>query len=141
MLEWWKDLVRPIRRIDPQFGSLRYLRDARFWEGRAAFSPIDADVEVLIAGEPSGPTGEQRAFFDELQTRYDALWPDVLRVMETEARRLEITSRAFVLVCVDLPAPGDADGDWALSYETNPPSWHFTVQMKAWTPVEVLAEC
>jgi hypothetical protein len=59
MLEWWKDLVRPIRTTDPQFGKLRYLRDARFWEGRATFSPIAAEIEVLIPGEPSGPADKQ----------------------------------------------------------------------------------
>jgi hypothetical protein len=36
MLEWWKDLVRPIRRTDSKFGELRYLRDARFWEAMPA---------------------------------------------------------------------------------------------------------
>jgi hypothetical protein len=46
MFEWWKDLVRPIRTTDPQFGKLRYLRDARFWEGQAVLSPIAAEVEV-----------------------------------------------------------------------------------------------
>ena len=142
MFEWWKDLVRLIRRTDAQFGSLRYLRDARFWEGRALFSPIAAEVEVLIPGEQSGPADEQRAFFNEIQTRYDSLWPEILKVLETEARRLEIKSREFVVVCVDLPAPGgDADRDWALSYETKPPSWHFTVQMTAWMPAQVVAEC
>ena len=142
MFEWWKDLVRPIRTTDPQFGNLRYLRDARFWEGHAAFSPIAAEVEVLIPGEPSGPADEQRAFFNEIQTRYDSLWPEILRVLETEARRLEIESREFALVCVDLPAfDGDVDRDWALSYETKPPSWHFTVRMTAWMPAGVVAEC
>jgi len=143
MLEWWKDLVRPIRRTDPQFGKLRYLRDARFWEGHAGFTPIGTEVEVLIPGEPSGPTDQQRAFFDDLQKRYDSLWPELHKVLEAEARRLEIDSREFVLVCTDLPAPGvtSADCDWALSYETKPSSWHFTVRMTAWMPAEVVAEC
>lgn len=142
MFEWWKDLVRPIRKTDPQFGKIRYLRDARFWEGHAAFSPIAAEVEVLIPGEPSGPADEQRAFFDDIQKRYDLLWPDVLKVLDTEALRVESDGREFVLVCVDLPAPsGGGDCEWALSYETKPPSWHFTVQMKGWMPAEVVAEC
>jgi hypothetical protein len=93
MLEWWKDLVRPIRRTDPQFGKLRYLRDARFWEGRAAFSPIASEVEVLIPGEPSGPADDQRAFFNDIRKRYDSLWPDVLTVLDTEARRVENARR------------------------------------------------
>jgi hypothetical protein len=142
MFEWWTDLVRPIRKTDAQFGRLRYLRDARFWEGRAFFLPTAAEVEVLIPGQLSGPANEQRAFFNEIQTRYDALWPEILKKLETEAHRLEINRREFIVVCVDLPAPGDdADREWALSYETKPPSWHFTVHMKAWVPAEIVAEC
>ena len=140
MLEWWKDLVRPIRKTDSQFGELRYLRDARFWEGKARFTPIAPEVEVLIHGEPSGPTDQQRAFFEDIQKRYDAFWPGVRRALEEEGRRLEIDNREFVLVCVDLPSLGLADSDWALSYETEPPSWHFTVLMIGWLPAEVVAE-
>jgi hypothetical protein len=62
--------------------------------------------------------------------------------IDTEARRVEIERREFVLVCVDLPVASDgADCEWALSYETRPPSWHFTVQMKGWMPADVVAEC
>jgi hypothetical protein len=34
------------------------------------FTPTAAEVEILIEGETSGPTTQQRAFFDELQKRY-----------------------------------------------------------------------
>jgi hypothetical protein len=143
MLEWWKDLVVPIRRTDPQFGRLRYLRDARFWEGHADFTPVATDVEVLIHGEPSGPTDQQRTFVDEVRQRYDSLWPNVHKVLETEARRLEIDSREFVLVAVSVPATSGTSlqTGWELSYETKPSSWHFTVRMTGWLPVGVVAEC
>lgn len=143
MLEWLKDLVRPIRITDPRFGQLRYLRAARFWEGRVAFPPIANDVEILIDGEPSGPMPQQRAFFDELQTRYESLWPELQAILATEARRLEIDVQDFVLVCLTLPAPSGSglETEWDLSYETNPRSWHFMVQMRGWLPAVVVAEC
>ncbi len=143
MLEWWKDLIRPIRMVDPRFGNLRYLRDAGFWEGRAVFVPTGTDVEVLIAGHSSGPTDEQRVFFDELQGRYNSLWAELRKTLEIEARRVEIDAVKFVLVCVDVPPAGvdRSDGEWALSYQTDPPSWHFTVRMRGWTPTDVIAEC
>lgn len=144
MLEWWKDLIRPIRIKDSRFGNLRYLRDARFWEGQAAFVPTHTVVEVLISGEPSGPTEQQRVFFDELEQRYNSLWPEVRKRLETEAQRAQIDgAREFILVCVDLPPAGSigSDPEWALSYETDPRSWHFTVRMTGWTPADVVAEC
>jgi hypothetical protein len=39
MFAWLKDLVHPIRKRDPRFGDMRYLRDAKFWEGTIAFQP------------------------------------------------------------------------------------------------------
>ena len=50
--------------------------------------------------------------------------------------QLDTESREFVLVGVSLPRPtGEIlEKDWELSYETSPPSWHFTVQMKGWSP-------
>ena len=111
-------LIRPIRMVDPRFGNLRYLRDAGFWEGRAVFVPTGTDVEVLIAGHSSGPTDEQRIFFDELQGRYNSLWAELCKTLEIEARRVEIDAVKFVLVCVDVPPAGvdRSDGEWALSY-------------------------
>lgn len=144
MFEWWKDLIRPIRIKDSRFGNLRYLRDARFWEGQAAFVPTHTVVEVLISGEPSGPTEQQRVFFNELEQRYNSLWPEVRKRLETEAQRAQIDgAREFILVCVDFPPAGSigSDPEWALSYETDPRSWHFTVRMTGWTPSDVVAEC
>jgi hypothetical protein len=40
---------------------------------------------------------EQRAFFEDLQKQNDSLWPQVLKVLETEARRLEIDSRELMI--------------------------------------------
>lgn len=132
MLEWWKDLIRPIRLVDSRFGNLRYLRDARFWEGRAAFAPTGTEVEVLISGHSSGPTEQQRIFFSELQERYNSLWAELHRTLAIEAQRVHIDTRTLVLACIDVPQAGSdgSDAEWALSYETQPPSWHFTVQMR-----------
>ena len=141
MLEWWKDLFRPIRVSDARFGSLRFLRDARFWEGRAHFHPIDGEVEVLIHGSAAGPTDKQRAFFEEAERRYPELWPAVRAKLLVEAKQVELNVEEFALVCVDVPESPTSVTEWQLSYETRPPSWHFTVTMRDWQPHDVLAEC
>ena len=72
MRDWWKDLFRPIRVTDARFGRLRFLRDARFWEGQSALLlAVGGDVEVLICGIFGGrpPTDQQRSFFAEVERR------------------------------------------------------------------------
>jgi hypothetical protein len=142
MLEQLKDLIRPIRVRDSVFGDLRYLRDARFWEGTVIFAPTGQEVEVLIFGEPTGPTEEQRRFFREATDQYDAIWPVIRERLASEAAHVRARPASeFVLVCVDVPARVDGKPEWELSYETQPPSWHFTVTMQGWTPGHVVAEC
>jgi hypothetical protein len=143
MLDWLKDLVSPIRIDDSRFGTIRYLRDARFWEGKARFAPTGSEVEVLIPGGPRGPTSEQYVFYDHLQARYEALWPDLRERLAAEALRVQVDTRDFALVCIDLPDPAAAQSpaEWSLGYETSPPSsWYFTVEMDGWTPAEVVTD-
>jgi hypothetical protein len=75
-----------------------YLSDARFWEGKASFRPIDRDVEVLILCDATGPRDEQRTFFDNLEARYDSLWPAIKERLDTEARRVGVLTNKFELV-------------------------------------------
>jgi hypothetical protein len=142
MLEWVKDIVLPVRTEDQLFGSLLFSRAARSWEGRALFRPVNTEIEVLVLGSPAGPSELQRAFFTELERRYEGLRPVVEQHLKSEATRVpSAPGAAFRLVAVDVPEqPGDL-AEWALSYETLPPSWHFTVLMRGWSPSQVVAEC
>ena len=142
MFEFWKDLFRPIRMQDPDFGPLRYLRDARMWEGRLDFAPLGHEVGVVVFGDAGGPTDRQRAFFGELVARYDGLWPAIRGMLEAAARDhgLEAATR-FRFDCFSIPEqPGDT-ADWDLSYETEPPSrFYFNVMFKGWTPEMVVVD-
>jgi hypothetical protein len=141
MLDWWKDLFLPVRATDSRFGPLRYLRDARFWEARVHFSPVDGDVEVLIHGSRSGPTDQQRSFFAEAERRYPIVWPAIHEHLLDEAKRGHANASEFHLVCVDVPEDPSPVAEWRLSYETSPPTWHFTVTMQNWQLAGVHAEC
>jgi hypothetical protein len=141
MLEWWKDIFRPIRVTDPQFGSLRFLRHSAFWEARAQFHPIDGTVEVLIHGSPTGPTDEQRAFFEMVERRYQEIWPAVRVKLLEEAKWVDSDDEEFKLVCVDVPESPASAAEWQLSYEGPSRCWYFTVTMRDWQPQHVHAEC
>lgn len=141
MLSWFKDLVAPLRRHDPRLGALRYLRDARIWEGRTSFRPIGREIELLVRGEDGGPTAVQRMFFDEVENRYESLWPTIKKKLAAEALSVGATAETFELVAVSVPTEPGERAEWELSYESRPRSWHFTVQMEGWRSRDVVAEC
>jgi hypothetical protein len=141
MFEWWKDLVSPIRIHDPRFGPLRFLRDACFWEGRAAFEPVGTDIEVILFGSEAGPTEQQRSFFADVQRHYRALWPAVQTRLLDEARRVKLSDPRFELAAIVLPSNPTATAEWQLTYDTEPASWHFTVTVQDWQPKTAFAEC
>jgi hypothetical protein len=119
------------------------VRDARFWEGRALFTPTGTHIEVLIDGDVSGPTDQQREFYDDIEKQYESWWPPVLRALKREAAQLGVEGQRVVFVAISIGRPDGARviREWELSYETTPKSWHFTVRMREWLPVAVVAEC
>lgn len=66
MFEWWKDVFRPLRIEDRDFGQMRFLRQTSTWECQAHFPPIKGPVEVLIEGDSTGPTASQRETWQAL---------------------------------------------------------------------------
>ena len=142
-LEWLKDLMRPIRRVDAQLGAIRYHREARFWEGASDFAPTGRQVELLIDASYRGPTEDQRSFFSELERRYAALLPRIASLLRAGARHATGSdSYDFILVAIEIPPPDAlrSSAEWSLSYETMPPKLHLTVQLTGWTPQRVIPE-
>ena len=143
MLNWIKDLVRPIRLADPVLGTLRYLRDTRTWEGWIEFAPTGTQVEILLTGPLSGPSAEQRAFLSQLETRYADLWPRVERELREAVPGDDQVPGRFVLKGIDLPETLSAETEWELCYESEPAAELscFAVQLQGWRPVNVSVEC
>jgi hypothetical protein len=134
-------LFSPIRKVDPFFGQLRYLRDAKFWEGKINFVPLQRRLEILIDGTAAGPSEEQAQLYKEIESRYNEIWPYVQDKLKSEARNIKLENiKSFELVCIsiteDIQTP-----TFELSYEARPPSWNFTVMMENWQPTNALAEC
>jgi hypothetical protein len=97
-----KDLLRPIRLTDPVFGRIRFLRDARFWEGNCPFPPAGKDVEVLIHAAQTGPSAGQRELFLEIAERYGDLSQVLLPDLRTYAKASGIEATAFQVVCISM---------------------------------------
>ncbi len=141
MLKWLRDLIVPIAADDPLFGKMQYHRDVELWEGSAMFRPLGRVVEVLIWCGRSGPTPEQRAFFEYAQRHYDAIAPEVANQLSAEASRIGIGSTTLDLVAVSIPKRPADDAEWELAYDSRSSQWHFRVQMRGLTPQSVIGEC
>jgi hypothetical protein len=143
MIEWLKDMVRPIWLTDPQLGRMRYLRDTGTWEAWTEFPAVGRDVEVLLSGDVTGPTDDQRVFLQELKARYESIFTAVKSnlVEATSADALNAAAVEFTLVVVDLPAEVTDEMSWELCYETEPKARFLAIRMKGWVPTNVSEEC
>jgi len=143
MIDWLKDMIRPIRLTDPQLGRMRYLRQTRTWEGWTEFPAVGRGVDVLLSGDVTGPTADQRVFLQELKARYEGIFPAVRSnlVEATAAGALSAAAVEFILVGLNLPAEVTDEMAWELCYETEPQTRFLAVQMKGWVPMDVSEEC
>ena len=140
MLNWLADRLQPIRRVDPQFGAMRYVRDGGFWEARVPFDPVASSVDLILSGDLSGPTDQQREFFRAIEQRYLSLVPEVERTLDSYREDAPRDAR-FVLAGIDLPQVVDATTPWELLYNTDPKGWFYAVEVREWEPVGVSEEC
>jgi hypothetical protein len=127
---------RPLRLVDPVFGSLRFQR-VGFWEGRVTFTPTQSEVEVLLDGGPLGPSEAQRHFFTELSSRFHATLPALVKAMRERLASYQGPRKAqtesFTLVCIGLPADPSESSSCELSFE-DASGFHYTVPISGWAP-------
>ena len=71
------DAFKPLTLVDPVFGTLRYQK-VGFWEGKVRFQPLSEEIEVLVDGDATGPTGEQGRWFKEIEGRYASFLPQIV---------------------------------------------------------------
>jgi hypothetical protein len=84
----------------------------------------------------------QREFIKELEKVYPSLAPILeQRLRERAALDPEFSNPlSFKLVAIDLPEDPQ-QSKWELSFETEPPSWFFVVEMEQFSPAQVTIEC
>lgn len=141
MLEWVKDLVRPLWYTDPVFGRLRFLRATGVWEGRLFFTPINADIELFLTDSPHGPGEDQHKWFEQLLQRFDELLGDVIPVLGRAAPASQtISDSDFRLVAVSLSSMTTEPPYWELTFERISTSGQYDVTMEGWVPTRVEPE-
>ena len=132
MFEWWKDLLRPIRVDDPDFGRMCYLRQTSTWECQSPFAPVSGLVEVLIDGEISGPSAAQRQRWRELATHYSRLRAEAEAAIGKVVAEQGIEDFEFRLAATSLPAEVESGPDLELTFgnASGPPQ--FDVEISSW---------
>lgn len=132
MFEWWQDLLRPVRRSDPDFGRMRFLRQTRTWECVAGLAPVRGRVEVLVDADAGGPSEEQRQRWRELPARYEELARQARPMIASLAAEHGIEDFVHELACVSLPAASRSDADLELTFGnvSGPPQ--FDVAVRSW---------
>jgi hypothetical protein len=138
MLDWFKDLLRPIRRDDPDFGKMRFLRQSSTWECEAHFGPTSSRLEVLVFGDPAGPDPRQREIWRELSRHFESLHSQATVRIGEVVDSLKIDDFEMGLAAVAIPEAGIEDFEVELTYghRSGPPQ--FDVRVASWQIREII---
>ena len=136
MLDWLLDVVLPVRCEAPEFGSLRYLRQVRWWEGKGRFQ--GAAIEWLVHAPRSGPDAQQAAFVRELADRYASMLPGIERAMRSTVDDEGLVQPASLqLAHIEVPAIPGSEARWSMSYD-GLPERTLEVMMIGWAVADVV---
>jgi hypothetical protein len=115
---WSKRTFVPLKRVDPRFGPIRFMRMSgahgpSYWEGSGTFA--GGEIEDLVDADEPGPTAAQRARRDELEKRWTSIEPALARFLLTNGTSAQFgtSSREFArwsLGSIAFPGP-DARGE------------------------------
>ncbi|MFN7943379.1 MAG: hypothetical protein U0X73_17435 [Thermoanaerobaculia bacterium] len=132
MFEWWKDVLRPIRMEDRDFGQMRYLRQTSTWECQSPFDLEGGTVEVLIEGEAAGPSAAQRQRWRELPEHYSRLRSEAVAAIGRIIADQRIENFEFRLAAVCLPDALESSPDLELTFGniSGPPQ--FDAEVSSW---------
>ena len=127
------------------FGPLTYQRTSDpaqgYWEGSGFFAPVGRTVEWFIDAGLDGPGESQRAFLQELVTRYADVQLSIAPAFNaffTEWFRRSPPpdwSSVFALTGISVPGDSSLTSEWDLTFDCAEDHEHiFNVPMRGWTP-------
>jgi hypothetical protein len=137
---WLADFVKPVRRVVPPVGEMRYLRQVSWWEGeypfRAGGEP--KQVSVIIRASRDGPKAQQIAFLEEVERRYMERHEEIDGRIREAAREAEVDGDASPVLCA-IELPDDVvRSRWELSYNLSEATC--TVALVGWHIESVVVE-
>jgi hypothetical protein len=112
---------------DDFFGVLTFMsfKDStkNYFEGKGKFKPTGEVIEYLVGGDLSGPTNEQREFYNKIQDTYDAIMVKITPLIEEEFKnwkedfRIKDFKKEFKLVALTIPRLPSKPVVWDMSFD------------------------
>jgi hypothetical protein len=138
LFEWWKDVFRPLRIEDRDFGRMRFLRQTSTWECQAHFPPIDGPVEVLIEGDSTGPTASQRETWQALASHYARLADEARALIQKAVEAQQVDGFELHLAAISLPRDSASRYELELTFGNRSGPPQFDVRVASWRVQDVL---
>ena len=123
---------------DSVFGTIRYQK-VGFWEGKVQFKPLSSEIEVLIDGDATGPTEEQRRWFRIVEEKYLAALPQIIEAAMPRVREWnkELTKEKLLAelkletISVNKCEPGRHE--WDITFYSEPLEHWVNITLIEWT--------
>ena len=136
---------------DDFFGKLTFIsfKDPTMncFEGKGKFKPTGDTIEYTIEADLSGPTNDQRNFYNKVQDLYDEIISKITPLIEDEFKnwkedfKIKDFKKEFKLVAVTIPRLSSNAATWAMSFETIHDNNHqVTVDFKDFEPEGILID-
>lgn len=138
MFEWWKDVFRPLRVEDRDFGHMRFLRQTSTWECQAHFPPINGSVEVLIDGDSTGPTASQRETWQALASHYARLADEARVLIQKAVEDQQVDGFEFHLAAISLPRDAASSDELELTFGNRSGPPQFDARVASWRVQDVV---
>lgn len=138
MIEWWKDVFRPLRIEDGAFGQMRFLRQTSTWECQAYFRPINGPVDVLVEGDSTGPTASQRKTWQALPSHYARLADEARALIEKAVKEQQVDGFEFQLAAISLPRDSVSSHELELTFGNRSGPPQFDVRIASWRLQDVV---
>lgn len=129
---------KPIMLNDPVFGTLRFQK-VGFWEGKVQFKPLSSEIEVLVDGDATGPTEEQRRWFKEIEEKYTSFLPQIIdtAMPQIQEWNKELTKEKMLkdlkleTISVNKCEPGKHE--WDITFNSESLEHWVSVEFTDWT--------
>lgn len=136
---------------DDFFGSLRFMtfKDStkNYFEGKGILKPTTDEIEYFIEADLSGPTIDQRNFYDKVQNSFDEITSKVTPLIEDEFKnwkedfKIKDFKKEFKPVALTIPRMTSKPLTWDISFETIHDDNHqITVDFKDFEPDGILID-
>jgi hypothetical protein len=136
---------------DDFFGTLTFMifKDPtkNYFEGKGKFKPTGEEIEYLVGADLSGPTNDQRNFYNKVQDSYEELISRITPLIEDEFKnwkedfKIKDFKKEFKLVAMTIPRLNSNAISWDMSFETIHEADHqITVDFKNFEPDGILID-